>query len=143
MSVASLKASVQYTPRGDLGRFITTTITPGIIAGVAAAQGLIVQEAQTLCPVRTGFLRDSIAAADPDDSGKTVTGAIVATAPYAAYAEFGTGRRGAASAGAGKGPYTMTWPGMVAQPYLRPALDNTRDVVKEAFASTLSLTLKP
>ena len=137
-----LKARVQYTPRGDLGRFIATHITPGIIAGVAAAQGLIVQEAQALCPVRTGALRDSIAASEPDDTGRTVVGTIVASAPYAGYVEYGTGRRGSESADRGPYNYTMSWPGMTAQPFLRPALDSARDVVREAFAAALSVELK-
>ena len=133
---------MQYTPRSDLGRFIATRITPGIVAGVAAAQQLVVQEAQALCPVRTRFLRDSIAAADPDDSGKTVTGAIVASAPYAGYVEFGWGRRGSEGPNQGPYPYNPHYTGHAAQAFLRPALDSTRTVVKEAFASTLSLTLK-
>ncbi len=113
-----------------------------MIAGVKAAQGLIVQEAKDLCPVDTGFLRDSIAASEPDETGKTVVGAVVASAPYSSFVEFGTGIRGAASPGAGKGPYSPTWPGQPAQPYLRPALDSTRTVVKEAFAGSLSVELK-
>lgn len=142
MAGVSLKARVQYTPRSSAGQFIAATITPGVIASVKAAQGLIVQEAQSMCPVRTGALRESIAAVEPDDSGKTVTGAVEATAPYAGYVEFGTGIRGAASPGAGPYPYSPTWPGMEAQPFLRPALDSTREAVKEVFASNLSIALK-
>jgi hypothetical protein len=59
---------------------------------------------------------------------------VQATSPHAAYVEFGTGQRGAASAGAGNGPYSETWPGMPAQPYLRPALDTARPAILGAFA---------
>lgn len=142
MADVSLKAKVAYTPRGAGGQFITARLTPGVIASVRAAQGLIVQEAQNLAPVRTGALRDSIAASEPEETGKTVVGAVGASAPYAGYLEYGTGVRGAASAGAGPYPYSASWPGMEARPFLRPALDTTREAVKEIFASALSIALK-
>lgn len=122
MSV-QLKAKVQYTPRGDGGRFIEARVTRGAIASVAAAQGLIVQEAKTLVPVRTGFLRDSIHSIDPQETGKTVVGNVTADAHYAFFVEFGTVK-------------------MAAQPYLRPALDTTREAVRSIFASNLSVELK-
>ena len=143
MADVSLKAKVQFAPRGDLGRFIETKITPGVIASVKAAQGLIVQEAKALCPVgETGDLRDSIGPEDPEETGKSVVGAVTASAPYAGYVEYGTGIRGSKSEGAGPYPYSPTWPGMEAQPFLRPALDTTREAVKELFASNLSISLK-
>lgn len=142
MSDVSMKARAQFTPRGDAGRFVSAVLTPGIIASVRAAQGLIVQEAQSACPVRTGALRESIAAVEPEETGKTVVGEVVAAAPYAGYVEYGTGRRGASSAGAGPYPYNQDWPGMVAQPFMRPALDTTRDAVREIFSSNLSIGLQ-
>jgi len=142
MAGVSLKSRVQFTPRNTSGQFIAAKVTPGVIASVAAAQGLIVQEAQSICPVRTGALRDSIKPEEPDDSGKTVVGAVVASAPYAGYVEYGTGIRGAASAGAGPYPYSPTWPGMEARPFLRPSLDTAREAVKAVFASQLAISLK-
>lgn len=142
MADVSMKARVQFTPRNTAGQFIATRISPGVVASVAAAQGLIVQEAQSLCPVRTGFLRDNIAAVAPDDSGRTVVGQVVSGAPYAGYVEFGTGRRGAEGPMPGPYPYKMSWPGMAARPHLRPALDTTRDAVRAGFASQLSTTLQ-
>ena len=142
MADVSLKAKVQFTQRGDLGRFIETKVTPGVIASVKAAQGLIVQEAKAMAPVRTGNLRDSIAADDPEETGKSVVGAVTASASYAGYVEYGTGIRGSQSAGAGPYPYSPTWHGMEAHPFLRPALDTTREAVKELFASNLSISLK-
>lgn len=137
-----ITARATYTPRGSGGQFIAAKITPAIIKSVAAAQGLIVQEARSLCPVRTGQLRDSIAAAEPEDTGKTVVGQVYASEPHAAFVEYGTGQRGAASAGAGKGPYSASWHGMAAQPFLRPALDSTREAVKGIFNSNLSIALR-
>lgn len=142
MSDVSLKATVTFAPRSQAGQFIETRVTPGIIASVKAAQGLAVQEAKSLCPVRTGTLRDSIQAVEPELTGKTVVGAVVATAPYAGYVEYGTGIRGAGSAGAGPYPYNPDWKGMEAQPYLRPALDTTRDAIRELFASNLAVALR-
>lgn len=136
-----LKAKVTFTPR-DIGQFIADKIKPGIVAGVAAAQSVIVQEAQAICPVRTGALRDSITAEDPVDDGSAVTGQVSANMSYAGYVEFGTGIRGAASPGAGPYPYSSTWPGMVAQPYLRPALDTARQSVRGAMASAVRDSLK-
>lgn len=131
-----LKATVTFTPR-DISQFIADKIKPGIAAGVAAAQAVIAQEAQAICPVRTGALRDSITAEDPSDNGTSVCGTVSANMPYAAYVEFGTGIRGAASPGAGPYPYSSAWPGMVAQPYLRPALDSARQAVRDALASAV------
>jgi len=47
------------------------------------------------------------------------------TNPHAAYVEFGTGVRGAAT-GAYDGGYDADWPGMVAQPYMFPAAQMMR-----------------
>lgn len=142
MGDVSLKAKATYTPRGSGGQFIAARVTPGVIASVRAAQGLIVQEAKNNAPVRTGTLRDSIAASEPEETGKTVVGRVGVGVSYGAFVEYGTGIAGAASAGAGEGPYSPTWPGMEARPFLRPALDTTRGAVKEIFASNLSIALK-
>jgi len=58
---------------------------------------------------------------------------------YAGYVEFGTGRRGAASPGAGPFPYRQSWPGMAAQPYCRPALDIGRSQVLTAWQAALGV----
>lgn len=142
MADVSLKAKVTYTPRGGGGQFIAARLTPGVIASVRAAQGLIVQEAQNLAPVRTGALRDSIAASEPGETGKTVVGAVGASASYSGYQEYGTGIRGSEGPNAGPYPYSPTWPGMEGKAFLRPALDSTRDAVKEIFASQLAIALK-
>lgn len=142
MSDFSVKARVQFAPRSDAGRFITARIIPGLTQSIQAAQGLIVQEAKNLCPVRTGALRDSIAAVQPEETGKTVVGQVEASAPYSAYVEFGTGIRGATGPNPGPYPYSETWSGMEARAFMRPALDTTRDAVREIFASQLAISLK-
>jgi HK97 gp10 family phage protein len=106
-----------------------------LFAKVQRSQAVVVEEAKAICPVDTGELRDSIIAREIVNDGQRIIGAVVATAGHAAFVEFGTGARGAASAGAGPFSYTMSWPGMVAQPYMRPALDIARGGVLAEFQS--------
>lgn len=134
----AISARVVFTPRNNAGQFIQTVVTPGVIASVTAASQQLAQTAQGYAPVDTGDLRDSIQA-NVTETGKTVVGTVTAGMFYAAYVEFGTGRRGSASPGAGAGPYNLSWPGMVAQPYLRPAMDEMRGLVLDLFRSNISI----
>ena len=134
-----ISARAQFTPRNGLGQFVQTVITPGVIASVQASVNLIQQAAQRYAPVDTGALRDSITT-EVDSSGATVVGKVGPHVPYAEYVEFGTGRRGAGSADAGEGPYDPNWAGMVPQPYMRPALDESKGSILELFKSNISVT---
>ncbi len=136
-----LMASATFRPRGDLGRWVETNITPAVINGVKASCELVQKSAQALCPVATGALKASITT-EIDDSGKTVVGRVSPHTFYAPYVEFGTGIRGAASPGAGPGPYALHWAGMVAQPYMRPALDESRRAVLDTFRGEIALALR-
>jgi HK97 gp10 family phage protein len=109
-------------------------VVPRLVKAVQESQLHVMFEAQAIVPIDTGELQSSIGTGPVELVGNTVSGTVEATAPYAAYVEFGTGQRGAASAGAGAGPYSPTWPGMPAQPYLRPALDTARPAILGAFA---------
>lgn len=109
-------------------------IVPQLVDAVTEACAAVADEAEAIVPVDTGELKSSIGIGTVSLEGTTVQGTVQATAPYAAYVEFGTGVRGAASPGAGEGPYSESWPGMPAQPYLRPALDTARPAILEAFA---------
>lgn len=135
-----LSARVQFTPRSDSGRFVEAYITPGVTASVQASCQLIQDRAQEIVPVDTGALRESITT-EIDTSGKTVVGAVAPHTDYAAYVEFGTGIRGASSPGAGAGPYSSTWPGMPAQPYMRPALDESRDSILDLFRANITAAI--
>lgn len=135
-----LSAKVTYRPRMTSGQFMETVITPGARASVVAACQTIQQRAQELCPVDTGALQASITT-EIDDSGKTIVGTVAPHKDYAAYVEFGTGQRGASSAGAGGGPYG-DHPGMAAQAYMRPAFDETKPVVLELFRGNLATQLR-
>lgn len=106
-----------------------------------ASSKLIEDTAKLLCPRDTGALAESITT-EIRETEKTITGIVSPHMPYAAFVEFGTGIVGAGSAGAGPGPYSSTWPGMVAQPYMRPALDSSRGAVSDLFRSEISVALR-
>ncbi len=136
-----LQATATFRPRSDLGRFVESRITPAVRASVAASCKLIQDAAQRIVPVDTGALRESITV-EIDDSGKTVRGVVGPHTHYAAYVEFGTGIAGAASPGAGSGPYNPKWPGMPAQPYMRPALDENKSVILDVFRSEIAAAIE-
>lgn len=133
----SITAYARFTPRDSFGQFITAHITPAVRASVEAAAQMIQSRAQELCPVDTGALRDSITT-EIDERDFSIQAKVAPHMPYAGYVEFGTGLRGASSPGAGKGPYSETWPGMPAQPYMRPALDESRETILSLFRGNIS-----
>ena len=136
-----LQVKAKFTPRGDMGRFVETHVTPAVRMAVQESAELIEQRAKELCPVDTGALQESITTTLVDGH-KTVMAFVGSDLHYAPYVEFGTGIAGASSPGAGKGPYSPTWPGMRAQPYLRPALDESKEPIKQIFANDLQVGLK-
>ena len=108
-------------------------MSPLVASAVLASVTLIQTIAKGYCPVDTGALRDSIELSEPT-TGLMVTQSVAPGMFYASYVEYGTGRRGDPSA-----PYAhvMTWPGMDAQPYMRPALDEGRGQVLDVFQREL------
>lgn len=116
----------------DLSR-VMQAIVPALVGAVTDGCQAVADEAQAIVPVDTGALKESIHTATVELVGSVVQGSVVADEPYAAYVEFGTGQRGAASPGAGPGPYSESWPGQMAQPYMRPALDTARPAIVAAF----------
>ncbi len=121
-----IRATAQYTPRSDIGQFIAQRITPAVLAATEEAAQIVLVEAQAIVPVDTGALRDSGSVQPASVVNSRALAEVVFAEPYAAYVEFGTGVRGSKSPGAGPYPYNPGWPGMAAQPYLRPALDTAR-----------------
>lgn len=136
-----LTASATYRPRGDLGRYVQANVTPAVKSSVEASVKLVEAAAKAMCPRRTGALAESITSS-VTETGKTVVGYVGSDLFYAPYVEFGTGIAGAGSAGAGQGPYNLNWHGMVAQPYLRTALDENRQPVMSVFRSNVQLGMK-
>lgn len=137
----SITAYARFTPRDQFGQFITAHITPAVRASVEAGAKMIEDRAKELCPVDTGALRDSIST-EMDERDFSIQAKVAPHMPYAAYVEFGTGIRGAASAGAGKGPYSSTWPGQAAQPYMRPAVDESKEAIRDLFRGNLSTAIR-
>ncbi len=131
-----IRATAQFTPRNDIGRFIAERITPAVRQATMDAGQIVLAEAQEIVPVDTGALRNSgqVTLRETDSS---IIADVAFTEPYAAYVEFGTGIRGSQSPGAGPYPYNPAWPGMAAQPYLRPALDTARPEMLGEYALRL------
>lgn len=136
----NITARAIFRPRGDLGQFISSKVTPGVRVGVELAANLVLNEALRIVPVDTGELRDS-GHVTVEDTPKSVVGKVIFDANHAAYVEYGTGIAGAASAGAGPFPYDPNWPGMPAQPYLRPAIDSSHDAIVELLRSNVGVNL--
>ena len=74
-------------------------------------------------PRKEARLKDSFSC-----EGEGLRAAVRVSNPHAAYVEFGTGRRGAASGGVSpvRGGYDPDWPGMSAQPYLYPMAERMK-----------------
>jgi len=128
--VINFRASARYVPL-NLSVIQKTYATANRLSVEQSAE-TILEAAEAIVAVDTGELRES-GHVEIEVSGDKATGYVVFDAPHAAYVEYGTGIRGEASPGAGDGPYDPNWPGMPAQPYLRPALDSTRGEVAEIF----------
>ncbi len=133
-----ISARAVFTPRSSLGQFIPVKIVPGVKASVQASCDLIEQTAKLYCPVDTGDLKDSITS-EVTESGSTVVGKVGPHMPYADYVEYGTGSKGDPAA-----PYAHveSWPGMKAQPYMRPALDEGKPAILDLFKSNISSSIK-
>lgn len=136
-----ITAKVTSTPRNNIGQFVAGKATRAVRAGVAAFAQAVYEESQALVPVRTGELKAS-GSVVVEEKERQVVGHVVYSANHAAYVEYGTGQRGAASAGAGPYPYSPTWHGMPAQPYLRPALDAARETGMALFKGAVSAEMK-
>lgn len=112
-------------------------IVPKLFKAAGDATAIVLEESQLLVPVDTGELKAS-GGTSVEWVGTRVTGYVSYSAAHAAYNEFGTGIRGAASAGAGPYPYSETWPGMAAQPFLRPAVDVKHEAIFDAYRAALA-----
>ena len=123
----------------------TSTFTPnpqalesvrsGIIAGIAEVTQSVEAQARAYAPVRTGYLVSTIESTPPEDNGSSVTATVAAGADYAVFVEYGTGVRGAASGG-GEGYGSQ--PGMTAQPYMRPAIDEAANTGPDTIAAAIA-----
>jgi HK97 gp10 family phage protein len=134
---AVISARAQFTPRSSTGQFINAFISPAVVASVQASLDMVENAAKGYCPVDTGALRDSITS-EISTSGKTVVGKVGPHMPYADYVEYGTGRRGDPGAPYG---HVMSWPGMVAKPYMRPAFDESKGKIVDLFGAQIGASI--
>ncbi len=87
-------------------------------------------QAKNLAPVDTGQLRSSIHT-EVKKNGKEIIGRVYTNNDHAVYVEFGTGQRGAGSNIDRPFPvtYRPDWVGMIAQPYLYPAIKGSEKYI--------------
>ena len=83
--------------------------------GLEAGARIVETHSKILCPVDTGFLRNSIQV----DSVTPIEAIIAPHTDYAEFVEFGTSR-------------------MAAQPYMRPALDEHEGEIVAAVSDTVA-----
>lgn len=117
-----ISAKATFRPRGDMGRFVDAKVSPAVRASVAAACELIQSTAKEYAPVDTGRLRDSIQTTI-EETGSTIVGTVGTDVEYAVFQEFGT----------------IHQPGT---PFMRPAFDEAKPVIKEMFRSQIATSLK-
>ena len=103
---------IDITYDGALGS-LADGIEERVGAAIAAGAETVKEHAQSICPVDTGALRDSIAVSQNGTSAQ-----ISANTDYAAYVEFGTSK-------------------MAAQPYLVPALLGNENAIISAIAAAI------
>ena len=133
-------AQCTFTPR-DSG--VLARVKEGLTYGVQHGSEIVFDRSQEIVPVRTGELKASGHVFAPEDTGSKIVGGVGYSAPWAAFNEYGTGIRGAASPGASPDvTYSPTWPGMVASPFLRPAADESHDDIEKQVKADLSAALR-
>lgn len=108
------------------------------------ATKLVHAQAKELAPVDTGNLAGSIHQ-EVKIKGENLEGRVFTNVEYAPYVEFGTGIKGN-----GSYPYKINglnlaykedWVGMVAQPYMYPALKQNENYIRNLFKSDVKTNL--
>lgn len=126
----NIRSSATFQP-GNIAA-IQERITARVLSATTKGTQRILNTALELVPVDTGELQTSGHLVVTLE-GQLVRGSVIFDAGHAAFVEYGTGIRGASSAGAGPWDYNPEWPGMPAQPYLRPALDQNTSAIMGDF----------
>lgn len=124
---------------------------------IAKQTKLVQGEAKDLCPVDCGDLQQRIYT-DVKSHQSKVIGKVFTNVEYAAYVEFGTGKKGEASGG-DKYPGQLSYKqdkwlvnipdvgprwieGQPAQPFMYPALKNNKELIKKNIASDLEKKIR-
>jgi len=105
------------------------SINDALISGVSKAAMLVQGSAKNKAPVDSGALRQSIRADKAKVQGENVTATVSTNLEYAPYVEFGTGSRGQSTNTNTEVEvsYRSDWRGNKAQPFLWPALRESRN----------------
>lgn len=113
-----------------------------VINGVNRAAGIVLAGAKTFCPVDTGNLRNSIHL-EPATATDDITATVKTATEYAAFVEFGTGRRGGYPYQTEIGlQYDKNWPGQAAQPFLGRSLHENEKTVRTIVQESIDKALK-
>ncbi|WP_346877119.1 HK97-gp10 family putative phage morphogenesis protein [Clostridium sp. UBA5712] len=124
---------------------------------IAKQTKLVQGEAKDLCPVDSGDLQQRIYT-DVKSQQSKVIGKVFTNVEYAAYVEFGTGKKGEESGG-DKYPGPLSYKedkwlvnipdvgprwieGQPAQPFMYPALKNNEELLKKNIASDLEKKIR-
>lgn len=107
---------------------------------IRKSTNIVLRDAKKNAPVNKkgggGALRQSIQA--QTKAGLTgIEGKVFTNCEYAPYVEYGTGQRGDP-----KVAHATDWIGMEAQPYLYPALNNNKEIIKESIRNDLRNAIK-
>ena len=105
------------------------SVNDALAAGVSKAAMLVQGSAKNKAPVDSGTLRQSIRADKAKIQGENVTATVSTNLEYAPYVEFGTGSRGQSTNTNTEVEvsYRSDWRGNKAQPFLWPALRESRN----------------
>lgn len=126
----------------------TDALRKAVEKAVKAHAHLMRDYAAGIAPVRTGRLKDSITSRT-ESEGSEISAIVGTNLEYAPYVEYGTGRGGDAFGGATYDghtdesiSYTEDWEGMLAQPYLRPALYDLEGTFRDSIERAVREALK-
>lgn len=107
---------------------VDKTLMHGLILGGKQIQAT----AKALCPVDTGQLRNSIEVTEISNGVDIGT-----NVEYATHVEYGTGERGDSSVA-----HRQDWKGMSPQPFLYPAFEANKEIVKVIVENTLQEAIR-
>ena len=115
---------------------IAIVLKDSVSAELEAVAKEAMETAQGMAPVGSGESREKRLVDSFSYEANGLTAVMQVENPHAAYVEFGTGRRGAASTGVAPVgvSYDPGWPGMAAQPYMYP----TAQLMRGDFAARMA-----
>ena len=111
--------------------------------GIDKAARRVKRDAELLCPVDTGRLRNSIQHKTVKADGK-IEGTVSTNVEYAPYIEFGTGQRGemAQIFRPARISYRYDWAGQMPVPFMFPALTQNENQIKKDVKSEVMKAIK-